>query len=412
MMNLLNLHTATFQEGANILTLSKGEDEAGEALDYSRFAHSELPDFLKLKMGKDQASIITFPSMNSRVRALPSVADAGVGFGGATRVVMDEFEYHRAAEQNFAEIYPAIEAGGQMVILSTADQTKMNTKFKELYFGAMEGKNRFHKIFFPRTVMPERTQKWYDSLDLTPSEKEARYPMTESDALKTSKARAFFDKAILTGMLEDHWKSLEHELSKKYGDFVKIYKLPQVGQKYCIFTDPSGGRDDPHCTIVINGKTKEEVAESHGYTPADTCAAIHDDLVRLYFNAYNSFDALGNAGGLFAAKLEELKTPNQAPRIDAEGKIDSSKHGMWLNSKRLRDKIIWGLEEEVRLHQIISHNRESIHEFMQFFIPEGEEPQSPKGGHDDYIYAWGGVCLLRKNMTFGEMEVSSWQYRG
>src|SRR3990167_2929328 len=76
-----NLHLASFTEGANIFGLSKGEDEAGETLDYSRFIHDQLPSFLRLTFGKNQSSLLTFPAMESRIRALPSTEDAGVGFG-------------------------------------------------------------------------------------------------------------------------------------------------------------------------------------------------------------------------------------------------------------------------------------------------------------------------------------------
>ena len=123
-----NLHLASFNEGANIFGLSKGEEEAGETLDYSRFIHDQLPAFLRLNFGKNQSSLLTFPAMESRIRALPSTEDAGVGFGGATRVWMDEFEYHRFDRKNFSEILPPILEGGQLVIGSTADKLKIDTR--------------------------------------------------------------------------------------------------------------------------------------------------------------------------------------------------------------------------------------------------------------------------------------------
>ena len=72
LMQADNLHMSLFREGANILTLSKGQDEAAEELDYARFIHSQLPDFLRVTKGKDQSSLITFPATHSRMRALPS----------------------------------------------------------------------------------------------------------------------------------------------------------------------------------------------------------------------------------------------------------------------------------------------------------------------------------------------------
>lgn len=410
-----NLHLATYVQGANILTLSKGEAEAGESLDYSRFIHNQLPDFLRLPLGKDQASLITFPAMHSKIRALSSTEDAGVGFGGATRVVFDEFEYHDYAEQNFAEIYSAVERGGQLVVLSTADNTKEDTKFKELYNGARAGRNNFYPIFFSRCVLPERTQEWFDNLDMPQWQKECRFPLTEKDALSTLKSHKFFQENMLDIMYADcNFAPLEHELSDKYNS-VKIYRLPEIGKRYCQFTDPSEGRENPHAIIVIDGQTGEEVAESHGKTPADLCAQIHDELVRLY-NAFNSYESgPGGAGGIMATKLAELGTPNICPSLNVSTRpftLDyaSGKKGWWAG-KAFWDVAIWELEEAVRLRKIIPHSKECLDEFSQFIVPEGKSPQKIRGGRDDYIDAWKGVCLLRKYMPAPSGKMQSYPYR-
>ena len=389
-----NLHLAMFLEGANILTLSKGELEASESLDYSRFIHSQLPPFLQLPIGKNQESLITFPDMHSKLRALPSTEDAGVGFGGATRVAMDEFEYHKYDKQNYSEILPPILAGGQLVIQSTADKLKTNTLFKELYTAAKHGDNNFYPIFFPYDVLPERTEEWYDSIDMPASQKECRFPRNEKEALETLKSRAFFDPLAIEAMYADIIpEPIEHELSDKYRGLVRIYRLPVVGRKYCLFTDPSDGKEDPHASIVIDAKTGEEVAESHGKIPADQVAEIHDALARLY-NAFNSYEVNALAGGHFDAKINELDTPNQCHRVKNDGGIDKT-HTGWFTGKKIKNRALWGMEEAIRLRQIIPHSKECLYEMGQFMQPEGEEPQKPQGGHDDYIDAFGRAWLLR-----------------
>ena len=403
-----NLHLARFQEGANIITLSKGQDEAAEGLDYSRFMHSQLPDFLKLKLGKDQGGLISFPEMHSRMRALPSTPDTGVGFGGATRVVLDEFEYHDYAERNYGELKPMIDRGGQLVILSTADQWKANTKFKELYNAAKVGDNNFFPIFLPYDLMPYRTQEWYGNLakDHPRWQIECHYPKTEEEALGTLKTRAFFSNL---DSVFDYKEPIQHELPDKYVDIVKIYQLPVVGRKYCQFTDPSDGKDDPHAIIVMDAVTGEEVAESHGKTPADLCAQIHDDLVRLYNDALNSYELNARAGGLFSAKLKDLDTPNQSPFLKTNGELDRTKTGWW-TSKTLKDTMTWGLEEAVRLGGIRIHSKECYEEFGKIIVPEGEKPQATQGAHDDYFDAWMGVWKLKGYVSTGKIKVSISQY--
>lgn len=345
--------------------------------------------------------------MYSKIRALPSTEDAGVGFGGATRVAMDEFEYHKYDRENYAEILPPILAGGQLIIQSTADKLKTDTKFKELYTAARHGDNNFYPLFFPYDVVPGRTVEWYNSIDLAHWEKECRFPRNEKEALGTLKSRQFLDEKAIEDMYSDCRPSLEHDLVSKY-KIVKIYRLPQVGRRYCLFTDPSDGKDDPHACVVIDQITGEQVAESHGKCPAEQCAQIHDELVRLY-NAFNSFEINATAGGQFSAKIKDLNTPNQCHRLETNGKLNIKLFG-WFTGAALKRNAAWIVEEAVRLRQIIPHSKECLDELGQIMQPEGEEPQKPRGGHDDYFDAWGRVLLLRKHAPAGNMKVSHFKY--
>jgi len=408
-INLDNLHLAMFKEGANILTLSKSEDTAAESLDYAHFAHSQLPDFLHLPLGKERASLLTFPTVHSKIRALPSTEDAGVGFGGAARVVLDEFEYHPYDRKNYSEILPPILDGGQLIIQSTADKLKVGTLFKELYVAARAGDNNFYPIFFPYDVLPNRTQEWYDNIDLPDWQKECRYPKTEKEALETLGTRAVYDRDILEQMKAGALQPIPHELSDKYKGWVKIFKPPAVGGRYCVFSDPSDGKEDPHATIVIDAVSGEQMAESHGKVTADICAQIHHDLVCEYNNALNSYEMNARAGGLFSAKVAELNTPNQSKFVKPDGSLDDKKTGWW-TGKALKDKMVWGLEEAIRNYQVRIHSIECINELLQFIIPEGKDPQATPGAHDDYVIAWGGVQQIRKYTPRGGIKVTSVKY--
>lgn len=403
-----NLHLATFKEGVNILTLSKGEREAVESLDYSRFVHDNLPDFLRLSYDKNQEGLLTFPAMQSKIRALSSTEDAGVGFGGATRVVMDEFEYHPYDRKNYAEIVPPIMEGGQLVILSTADKWKTGTLFKELYIAAKRGDNMFYPIFFPYDVLPNRTPEWWDALPLPIPDKECRYPRNEDEALESIKSRRFFDNAAIELMYQDIGRPVECLLSQKYPS-VRIYKLPVIGKRYCLFTDPSDGKEDPHATIVID-QTGEQVAESHGKVPADMCALIHDELVRFY-NVFNAYDLVGGAGMVMRDKLRDLGTPNQCPTLKMDLTLDATGKTGWWGGGKIWNAAIWGLEEAIRLRQIIPRSKECLDEFKTFVVEEGKDPAKLKGTHDDYIDAWSRVLLLRKYLPFRLSPIKSYPYK-
>lgn len=409
---------AIFHKNAKILLLSQGELEAFDLISKCKFVVRNLPDFIKTPLDPDQRGHIGFPVTGSEIRALPSTERAGRSTD-ATLVICDEWERHPFAEENFASLKPTIGAGGQFIGLSTANKLETDTFFKELYIRAKSGDSEFHPIFLSWKERPVRQEgltldEWFarETRDMADWQVEQEYPEKEEDALKTLKTRAFFDLDKLDA-LYDYTPLIEHELSKKYKGLVKIYRLPVVGRKYCQFTDPSDGRDDPHATIVVDVVTGEEVAESHGKVTADICALIHNDLVREYNDAFNSYELNARAGGIFSEKMKDLDTPNQAPFLKTDGTFDTKnpdKKGWW-TSERLKNKFIWGLEEAVRLLQFRIHSEECKDEMSKYIIPEGDKPQPTRGAHDDYIMAWGGVLELKKYVPTGKMTMTSFRMR-
>ncbi len=403
-----------FQEGSTTYLLSKGERESTKFLEKCRVGWEHLPDFLQLKLGKDGEAQMTFPTMHSSIDSLPATEHAG-RMTGATLIVCDEFEYHPYAENNFAALRPTISAGGQFIGMSTADRTQMNTFFKGKYQAAKTGERIESKaIFWPWHVRPGRDADWYkrETGDMAAWQVLGEFPDTEEDALSTLKTRMFFDKDALMQMRQSTLLPIDCEISRRYNGMVKLFKLPDTGVRYCIFTDPSDGKEDPHATIVLEVKSGEQVAESHGFLPADQCARMHDELVRFYNKAYNSHELNAGAGRLFSEKLNGLDTPNQAGFIKTDGTLDNTRHGWW-SSHAFWDTSIWALEEAVRLRQVRLHSREAIDEFMQFIVPEGDKPQKQRGGHDDYIDAWRGVWRLRKYVPAGTggVKAQSFKYR-
>jgi len=401
---------AKFFENAKILILSQGETEAFDSISKCRFIDDNLPDFFKTKRNPDQRGHIAFPDMKSEIVALPSTEKAGRSTD-ASIIVCDEWEYHPHAETNFGALRPTIGGGGQFIGLSTTDKTKLNTFFKSKYIEAKGGSGNFKPLFYNWRVVPSRDDEWFaeETKDLRPWQIEQEYPETEADALTILKTRLFFDENALGDMRANVSKPVKHPLSDKYSDLVRIYKPPVVGQKYLVFTDPSDGKEDPHA-IIVTDSMGEEVACSHGMTPADLCAQIHDELVRLYFDALNGYESNSRAGGIFSEKLVALETPNQCGFLKTDGKLDKSKNGWW-TSKTLWNKFIWGLEEAVRLRQVTIRSIGALDEMSLFMVPEGEDPQKPRGGHDDYIDAWARVWHLRKYVPTGGFKIGSFKYR-
>ena len=126
-------------------------------------------------------------------------------------------------------------------------------------------------------------------------------------------------------------------------------------------------------------------------------------------NAFNSFEENASAGGIFSQKLKDLGTPNQAPRIKKDGKLDYSKKGQWTGSTAKKSYYDL-LEEAIRLWQIRIFYKPAIKELMAYYRPEGADPQAPKGGHDDFISAGGG-CERINRYNRGGFEIYTGKYR-
>ncbi len=401
-----------FHKNVKVLMISQGQDVAWDLIYKAKFIINHLPPFLKVTLDPDQKGEIGFPDTYGHMLALPSTEKAGHGTD-ATIVVTDEWEFHPYAEENFSAVRPTISDGGQFIGMSKTNKLKQNTFFKSMYRRSKNGETTLMPLFFPWTVRPDRDKAWFEreTKDMRPWQIEENYPNTEQEALEVLKVTQFFNSTVLESMRVDCMESLQHELAEKYKGIVSIYKLPVVGKYYCGYTDPSDGKEDPHASIFIDGVTGEEVACSHGMVTADICAMIHNDLCKLYYDAFNCYELNARAGGVFSERIKDLHTPNVCKFLKPDGKLDDKKDG-WYTSPAVKRLLIWNLEEKIRNREVTIHSKSAIDELIQFQIPEGDDPQAPEGAHDDYIMAWAGVCQLRKYMPMsGEVKCSSFPYK-
>jgi len=404
LMQGANLHLASFKEGANVITLSKGQEEAAEELDYSRFMHNQLPNWLQCRVDLDQRSLISFPDMYSKMRALPSTESSGVGFGGATRIVLDEFEYHPYAEMNYSEIKPMIDAGGQLVILSTADKTRSKTKFKEIYKKARLGENNFFPIFLPYNLIDYRTEDWYKAQqkDMAPWECESKYPRTEDEALSVIGVMNFFVMEILKQMLA---ACTLQPVETRYNGMVKIYKPPYVGGLYISGIDISDGKYDFTAMPVMDARTKEVVATFHAQIQAERTAYIINELGREYNNALLAPER-NNVGLPVVNKLVELEYPNLYYGNKEKNQVGwyttGQKSGI-ASAPSSRGTILHALRVPLANRQIVIYNPDIIRELMDFIQPQDDTPQPARGSHDDWVMAmaitWQLIGQVRPEFT-------------
>lgn len=399
--------TAIYHDGAPVFLFSQGEKEANVFLGKSKFILTELPSHLTVPLGTDSASELTFPSMHSKITAFPSTEKAGRSETAAL-VIQDEADFHEHLDANYAAVKPTIDAGGQLVQVSTVNKKKMTSLFKQLYRGAPG--NGFVKRFFGWRVRPGRDQAWYDrtrveaptTAEMSPElYMEQEYPATEEEALSPARALAAFDLDALKLMLEDCRSPVETL------GIANIYQKFAVGKRYAAGTDTSHGTGgDDAVTAVIDVATGYVVADIKGSNISPEELAFQSvELLKAYNKPIWGIED-NDWGILTIRKAQELGYGHLYERKeDTVG---------WHTDEKTR-YLLWGeLIDAVKSRLITVPNREGLSQFTTVIRnPEkGGRIEGMQGTHDDYPLAVGIAWQMRKHAHGGVIKLRSITYAG
>ena len=392
------LWTAQFKEGANVLAFSQGQLESVSFLNKARTIHYNLPRHLQIPLGRDNDTTMEFPSMKSKITALPSTEKAGRG-ETATLVIQDEADFHENLDLNYAAIKPTIDAGGQLIQCSTVNKKKAGTLFKEIHRSAPD--NGFHAAFYGWKSRPGRDQEWYDRVKaeapvtdgMSPElYMEQEHPATAEEALAPSRVMAAFDVDAITAMKEDTKKPVETR-----NGVTHIYQKHSVGKRYAAGSDTSHGVGaDFSVTAIIDVETGYVVADVYSNTLAPEHFAMESvTLLRDYENPIWAIED-NDWGELTLKKAQELKYPRLFERLSAGGKA-SGNYG-WRTDARTRT-VLWGeLIEAVRERLVTVPSRAGLNQFVSVIRNPDKEGriEGMVGTHDDYPMAVGLAWQMRK----------------
>ena len=430
---IINLWIALFSETAKCLLLSQGQTEAQDLLSKVDFAYSHLPDYLKMPVEINNREAFVLRDNKAEIRALPSTEKAGHGFQG-TMVTRDELARHEYARENFRAV---ARSGAKLVELSTANKGDPTNYFgektqeffndhqteKHVYPSGVElytNPNRPGQclVFLSWKLRPTRLEgmtleEWWDSRVLpryTAQEIEEQYPAEITDVFKASIVRAFFEFPALEDMGYDVCPPIRQDIINTYNGVVRVYKPPVGGRKYVCFTDPSDGVEDPFVTGVMDYVTGEVVCSATGKEKVDRVAEIHDYLVREYNTATSSFEYVGSVGGVMAKALEDLNTPNLAPRRKPDGSIDVGKRGQWVSGDH-KLKIMGDLAFAIAKRQIVCHDREFTQQ-AKMVQRDGEKIEMDRNQTFDWVMMMAGLWQLQKYFVSAEKyTIKSTKYR-
>jgi len=379
------LWKALTQRSFNCLIISAGEKEAADLLRKCKFAYSQLPNWVKTSFPTDKWSEteITIPALGSRIVALPSTETPGVG-ETATLVIIDEWDFHKYPESDYATAEATVSAGGKIIGVSTVLKSKPDSLFKNLYKQAVEGQNNFVAKFLPWDVRPDRDDEWYETEKRNYIGREwqlqENYPFTPEQALSPLSAKSFFDEPTLKRLLDNCRDPIEVRENSVF-----IYSRFQPGVTYCAAADTSEGYGNDYQCMVLLGKkglSSEVVALIHSnQIPTDQFAWMIDHLCAEYKKPILAVER--NATGVAVLnKLEELHYPRLY-------KDEGAPYNGVRTAQTLKYTTLVELSTGLISGSVLTYYKPMVLEMFNFqSVPKGKGvAYEAVSGHDDTVSA-------------------------
>jgi hypothetical protein len=403
------LWRASFFDGANVLMLSKREDEARALLAKSFYIYQNLPIFLRRKVHKHNETEFSFQDSktpgvaSTAIKAFPSTEDAGRS-ESASDVICDEWAFHPFAETNYAAYKPTIDAGGRLWGISTANgvgnffhTTYLNAKIPDENWSRQHpiGRNGFVPLFIPWFARPDRNEAWYaqqvKEYSDTPSLLPQEYPSSDLDAFISS-GNSYFNKERIRLWMSYTKAPVEID----HLGVVKKWEYPQHGEKYVIGADCAEGRgEDLSGAAVYHYRTMRHVADIHGDLTPDLFASLIVDLAREYNNAFCCIERNNAGTGVLidivqrygynnVLRYRPIQNSLKLGRSQIKEYNANSEYG-WPTNQINRPLILKDLSSAISTGSITSYDKAFYEECLTFVNFRGKL-QAAVGCKDDRVF--------------------------
>jgi hypothetical protein len=282
------LHEMTFKPIASVLIFSKTDREAMKMLGHRLIGMwQRLPDWLRPAVARRPSSHELEFANGSRAMAMP--CNAGQSYTGTLAIIdeADKMERATALDTLLAAVKPTVDAGGRLLLISTAEKSRPTSLFKKIFRAGDAG--GYKCLFYPWSMRPTRTREWYDrekaeslatkgSLDMLYQE----YPETADEALAPNELSA----RLPPDWVRQCFEPLEplrfvpgqtppglilHGLASE-APFIPgllVYRVPIPGRRYVLGVDPSEGQPGSHESpiVALDRMTGEQAAIYPGPAP-------------------------------------------------------------------------------------------------------------------------------------------------
>ena len=366
------LWTILFRPGSIVLFFSRRDDEAAELLDRIKDMHARLPQFLQASIGTSNEHEFQLPRLGSVARSFPTTKHSGRSFT-ATLAIVDEADFIPWLRQLLAAVKPTVEAGGQLIIVSTSNKDKPQSEFKRVWREAIEGLNRYEAIFLPWSAHPDRDETWYQNqaADLSEDDLHQEYPATPEQALSQRGSSKRFHPDWISQCYEP---SPALQTGPPIPGLI-VYREPSEGASYLIAVDTSEGdpNSDPSPATVFRADTWEEIAHLWGTFEPTALAGYLCQLAHYYNDAIACVERNNHGHAVHVA----LRALNNTPPI-YRNPFDN-KDG-WLSNVKYKTLAIDNTAQVLREGGCLLHT-EAIK--IELAGIEAATLKAPEGEHDD-----------------------------
>lgn len=385
-----------FQSGRVVLVFSKGQGDANKMVSRVKKLYERLPEWLLAAvpaLTKDNTERLEWAN-GSRLESFPASKSAGRG-DTASLVILDEAAFQLWASELYTALKPTIDAGGQLIVLSTANG--IGNVFHQLWTKAQAGQNSYKAIFLPWWSRPGRDTAWYAAqlAEYTdPRMVRQEYPATANEAFLVSGRVRFHPDWIAaqaphirSGLPRDKWP----EALRSIVSGLTIYALPENGRRYVIGADVAEGLEhgDYSAATLIDAESWEEVACLHGHWEPDAYARLLWALAQPYGATIGV--ERNNHGHAVLATLRTIGGRKVA--LGHDGRPG------WLTNEKTKPLSIDGLAVALRDNLARIRTQAALDEMQIYRVGDNGATSAPSGYHDDYVMSWAIALILAKRPT-------------
>jgi hypothetical protein len=400
-----------FQRGQLIFLLSKGQKEANELLRRVKAIYQRLPQWLRDRLPrvdprKDNASEILWTN-GSSIQSLPATRNAGIG-NAASVVVMDEAAHMKYGDELYLNIKPTIDAGGQLILLSTANG--IGGLFHTIWEKATEGLNGFRTIFIPWWCRPGRDRKWFRARVAESNDPKLipqNYPANPVEAFLAS-GNMRFDAAWINAQAQNLREPLAPaELPPALRDIpgLKVWTLPQPGRSYILGGDVSEGLEtgDYDACPVLDAETWEQVAEIHGHWEPDEYAAALMKVADHYNHAWVAIERNNHGHAVLIAFALARDPETDEPRPFTRVYNGEDGRPGFLTTAKSKGPGVDLIAAALRDGLVTIRSVALLNELRHFKRLRGGKLGATKGKHDDRVM---GLLVALCSLRLGHLRPS------